>query len=414
MIDYGALPPEITSGRMYVGAGVGPMLAAAAAWDELAIELQCTAASYRSTIETLTVGSWLGSSSVAMASAAAPYEAWISATGALAEQAATQAKLAAGAYETAFAATVPPPVIAANRATLVALITTNFFGQNTAAIAATEAEYAQMWAQDAAAMYTYASASATFTQLTPFTEPPSTTTSTAALTQSTAIVGSTGQLSQLVAAVPHALSRMATTAAASLTAGHDFPPPFPLPTLPPWLAHDIANWDTIMSALTGPYSLLGVSNIPGRPFLLFGRLYAFAQTGQSFQTLFAPAKPITGALAPIADLLTPQLSAANVGANPVSGVVGRAALAGSLSVPPAWTQAVAASPAPAAVATAVPVSAPAGQAGVFEQMAMSSIAGCASTHSSGTGGGAARPAGDADTEADPAAATIIVIPAFDD
>ena len=37
-----------------------------------------------------------------------------------------------------FAATVPPPVIAANRALLAMLIATNFLGQNTPAIAATE------------------------------------------------------------------------------------------------------------------------------------------------------------------------------------------------------------------------------------------------------------------------------------
>ena len=38
--------------------------------------------------------------------------------------------------QAAFAATVPPPVIAANRAQLMTLIATNFLGQNTAAIAA--------------------------------------------------------------------------------------------------------------------------------------------------------------------------------------------------------------------------------------------------------------------------------------
>ena len=52
--------------------------------------------------------------------------------------------------------TVPPPVIAANRAQLMALIATNFFGQNTPAIAATEAHYSEMWVQDATAMYGYA------------------------------------------------------------------------------------------------------------------------------------------------------------------------------------------------------------------------------------------------------------------
>ncbi|WP_301147743.1 PPE domain-containing protein, partial [Mycobacterium simiae] len=59
-MDFGALPPEVNSGRMYVGAGAGPLLAAAAAWDELAGELHSTAASYGSTIESLVVGPWGG------------------------------------------------------------------------------------------------------------------------------------------------------------------------------------------------------------------------------------------------------------------------------------------------------------------------------------------------------------------
>jgi PPE-repeat protein len=89
-----------------------------------------------------------------------------------AEQTATQAKTAAAAYEVAFAATLPPPVITANRALLMALVATNLFGQNTPAIAATEAPYAEMWAQDGAAMYGYAGMSASATTLTPFTPPP--------------------------------------------------------------------------------------------------------------------------------------------------------------------------------------------------------------------------------------------------
>src|SRR6201993_2617559 len=126
MLDFGALPPEINSGRMYVGAGSGPMLAAASAWDELATELQSTAASYGSTISSLAAGPWTGPSSIAMAAAAAPYVAWMNATGPAGGAGATPANLAAGAYETAFAATVPPMVIAANRALLMALIATNF------------------------------------------------------------------------------------------------------------------------------------------------------------------------------------------------------------------------------------------------------------------------------------------------
>ena len=38
-MDYGILPPEINSSRIYAGPGSGPMLAAASAWDGLAAEL---------------------------------------------------------------------------------------------------------------------------------------------------------------------------------------------------------------------------------------------------------------------------------------------------------------------------------------------------------------------------------------
>src|SRR6202008_704934 len=178
-----------------------------------------TGASYGSTIESLTLGPWTGPSSVAMAAAATPYVAWINAPSAQAEQAATQAKLAAGAYETAFAATLPPPVIATNRALLAALIATNFLGQNTPAIAATEGQYMEMWAQDAAAMYAYAASSATASQLTPFTEPPQTTNVAAAPAQAASVsqASSTSglnigtQLSQLTTSVPTGLQSMATT-----------------------------------------------------------------------------------------------------------------------------------------------------------------------------------------------------------
>jgi PPE-repeat protein len=174
-VDFGAQPPEITSARMYSGPGVGSMLSAAVAWDALAAELQSTAASYGAVISELISGSWMGASSASMAAAAAPYVTWMSTTAAQAKEAATQARAAASAYETAFAATVPPPMIAANRSQLASLVATNIFGQNTGAIAATEALYGQMWAQDAAAMYGYAGSSATATRVTPFREPPQTT-----------------------------------------------------------------------------------------------------------------------------------------------------------------------------------------------------------------------------------------------
>jgi PPE-repeat protein len=186
-MDFGALPPEINSARMYAGAGPASMLAAAGAWDMLAADLHSTAASYSSVISGLTGESWLGPASVSMAAAAAPHIAWISAVAAQAEQVANQARAAASAYEAAFAMTVPPPVIAANRAQLMTLVATNFLGVNTPAIMATEAHYQAMWAQDAAAMYSYAASSATASTLPPLT-PATPTTNPAGLTgQSTAV-----------------------------------------------------------------------------------------------------------------------------------------------------------------------------------------------------------------------------------
>ncbi len=171
MIDFGALPPEINSARMYAGAGPGPMMAAAASWDYLAAELASSAANYSSVTAELTCSSWFGPASRAMMAAATPYISWLSAAAALAEQTSIRARVVASAFEAAFAMTVPPPVVAENRAQLAMLIATNFVGQNTPAIAATEAAYAEMWAQDAVAMNGYAGSATTASQLVPFVEP---------------------------------------------------------------------------------------------------------------------------------------------------------------------------------------------------------------------------------------------------
>ncbi len=221
-MNFGTLPPEVNSGRMYAGPGSGPMLAAAAAWDGLAGQLHSTAAAYDSVISGLTGASWLGPSSTSMAAAAKPYVAWMSTTAAQAEQAATHAKAAAAAYETAFTMTVPPPVVAANRSLLMTLVATNILGQNTPAIATTEADYAEMWGQDAAAMYGYAGSSAAATALTPFTPPPPTTNPAGAAGQAAAAgqsIMSNGP--QLISAVPQALQGLAAAPAAAAPAAPD-------------------------------------------------------------------------------------------------------------------------------------------------------------------------------------------------
>jgi PPE-repeat protein len=167
-MNFSVLPPEVNSARMYVGAGSGPMLAAAAAWDGLADELGSAATSFGSLTSGLAGESWQGAASAAMTSVAARYVGFLSTAATQAGAAATQAKAAAAAFEAGRGATVHPALVSANRTNLVSLVTSNLFGQNAPAIAAAEAEYEQMWAQDVEAMAGYhAGASAAASQLGP-------------------------------------------------------------------------------------------------------------------------------------------------------------------------------------------------------------------------------------------------------
>jgi PPE-repeat protein len=219
MLDYGTLPPEINSARMYSGAGSESMMAAAAAWEGLANALESVSRVYSSTIARLQDEGWSGGASEVMASAAAPYVAWMTTAGVQAEEAASQARAAAAAYETAFAATVPPALVTANRNQLATLLATSFLGQNSAGIAALEAQYEQMWAQDAAAMYDYAASSSAATTLGQFTPPPRTTNAATQPTPAAAAARATGSptagnaqttLSQLMSSVPRELQALAT------------------------------------------------------------------------------------------------------------------------------------------------------------------------------------------------------------
>ncbi|MEE6137088.1 PPE family protein [Mycobacterium sp. 050128] len=192
-MDFGVLPPDVNSGRMYAGPGSDSMLAAAAAWDDLAAELSTAATSYGQVISALTVEPWVGPASSAMAAAAAPYVSWLAAAAALARQTAAQARTAAAAFESAFAMTVPPTLVATNRSQLTLLVATNILGQNTAAIEAIQAEYAEMWAQDAAAMYGYAGVSAAASELTPFPPPTQNTEPGGPAAQAAAVARAAGE-----------------------------------------------------------------------------------------------------------------------------------------------------------------------------------------------------------------------------
>jgi PPE-repeat protein len=341
-MDYGAVPPEITSALIYTGPGSAPLMAAAAAWDGLAAELGTAASGYSSVISQLTSGPWIGPAATAMVSAASPFATWIGAAAAEAEETAGQARAAAAAFEAAFMMTVPPPVIAANRVLLANLIATNFFGQNTPAIAVTEAQYMEMWAQDAAAMYGYAAASAIATELSLFETPPNTTTPDGTADQALAVTqaasepaGQSGQTAASAttqaassATVPQALQQLSTAAAAA--------DPSATATDPPWWA----GWFTIPTP-TNPMGLTTnfypfFKNLAGFPYFGVGQ-GSFGYSIQQ-QTTFGIGSTAgaQGAWFP-----TPQFAglAALGGGHP--GGVAAAHLAtsvkvGGLSVPSSW------------------------------------------------------------------------------
>ncbi|MDT5203519.1 MAG: hypothetical protein QOD34_155 [Mycobacterium sp.] len=372
-MDFATLPPEVNSGLMYAGPGSGPIIAAATSWDSLATEVYSAADDYGSVISGLTSGPWRGPASASMVAAATPYLSWMNATAAQAEQAANQAKAAASAYETAFTATVPPPVIVANRTLLASLVSTNILGQNTPAIAATEAHYAEMWAQDAAAMYGYAGSSLAASTLAPFVEPPATTTTTGALG-----TGTQTTLSQLMTSVPAALQELASpVSSTSSTSGLD--------GIMDWLGLGGTNLSTpagILSFLSGtdgsPLGALLNDNalntlfssgfyMPGN---FLGTMSDFVGLGSAGAASEVAGDAAAGAAAAAAGGIGSAVTAPAAAIGGVGGeaaaAVGHGAAIGALAVPPSWTAitpavsplsaALGATPlaAPPAVATGVP------------------------------------------------------------
>jgi PPE-repeat protein len=353
-MDFAALPPEINSGLMYTGPGSAPMMAAATAWDNLAVEMYSATSNYGSVIANLTNGPWRGTASASMAAAASPYVSWMSATAAQAEQAAGQAKAAASAYETAFALTVPPSVIVANRTLLASLISTNILGQNTPAIAAAEAHYAEMWAQDAAAMYGYAGSSAAASTLTPFAQAPATTTTTGAAAQAATVAQATGTgaqttLSQLVATVPAALQGLSSPATSTSSASEsglmsllDFLTGNGSGTGLSAIFNDLFSssglglnssiWNTIFSSgFYMPGNWIGtLSEIPGLLGAGTAADGAAAAAGDAAGGAAAAAEGLGGGAVAV-----PTGGLGGVG-GAVSGALGRATPLGALAVPPSW------------------------------------------------------------------------------
>nr|WP_308486945.1 PPE family protein [Mycolicibacter sp. MU0102] len=305
-MEFGALPPEVNSAWIYTGPGAAPLMAAATTWHGLALELGSTAAAYQAVVTRMAGELWTGSASASMVAAATPYVAWMNTTAAQAEQAATQATAAAAAFETAFAMTVPPPVIVANRSLLMMLVATNLLGQNTPAIAATEAQYAQMWAQDAAAMYGYAGSSAAAAQVTPFAAPADTTTP-----------GGLGGLAQLISSVPAALQGLSSP----LQAGS-------------------SSASGMLSSLLDPANLGSLASSSGSNLVgVLSNMLGIVSSAGGATTTPAPALAaaplLSGTVLTNAARLAGAAGTSANGAGVVAGL-GRAGSVGLLSVPPTW------------------------------------------------------------------------------
>ncbi|WP_322859617.1 PPE family protein [Mycobacterium europaeum] len=183
-------PPEVTSTLIHSGPGAGSLIEAAGAWQNLAVELENSVAVYASALSSL-IESWNGPSSMAMLQAVQPYLIWLRETAQQAQQTAASAESAAVAFTAVRAAVVHPAVVAANRTRLAQLLATNRFGQNTAAIAATQDEYQTMWANNSAAMTRYQATSSQATgQLSQFNSPLTISSPTAAVNQNAAVSNS--------------------------------------------------------------------------------------------------------------------------------------------------------------------------------------------------------------------------------
>ena len=121
---FARVPPEINSGRMFNGAGSGPMVQAAEAWGQLAASLRETSAHCRAVTVQLSKG-WQGTVAVAVTYKMAGYLGWLDIAAEHAARAAAQARTAAHAHWSVVAALVSPDAIIINRARLVVLAATN-------------------------------------------------------------------------------------------------------------------------------------------------------------------------------------------------------------------------------------------------------------------------------------------------
>jgi len=348
VMDFAATPPDVTSALMYAGAGAGPLMAAATAYNNLAAETSSAATQWESIVTTLTSEVWTGAGSSAAAASAETVVSWLTTTAAALEQAGVQATASAAAYEAAFAGVIPPPVIAQNRATLLALQSTNFLGIHTAAIAATEAQYEAFWVTDATTMSIYEATSAATGVLQPISvevqasNPAAPATQAAANVQNAAspatqALNSVGGATNSSSGVTNSLSSNAVSNASSgfLGSGYSFTD---------WSNLPIINNGVYNVGVTVAWNVAMIT----ATFPLLGHFLATAPGGVT---------PFVSDVTPLGAGLGLGTGTTLVGASQglggaASAAVGEAATVGGLSVPSSWS---AAAPATALASSTAPL-----------------------------------------------------------
>ncbi|RFZ67618.1 putative PPE family protein PPE29 [Mycobacterium marinum] len=203
--------------------------------------------------------------------------------------------------------------------------------QNTAAIAANEAEYAEMWATDATAMTSYSSTSAAARALTPFTSPHQTTNPAGLGAQSAAVANSTANvaadsgnwLGNLIDAIGVALLPIAPELSAILIPLGELINMIPFPS---FLADDF----TILDGLLAFYATIGsMQNIQSMASGIIG-------TDDTLGLIPHAAAAAADAPNALAALGGEPAMGAELG--PIAAELTSGNRIGQMSVPPSWTE----------------------------------------------------------------------------
>jgi PPE-repeat protein len=304
--DFTLFPPEINSALIFGGAGPGPLLVAASAWDGLASDLSTAASSFRSVVSGLASGPWSGPASLSMAAAATPYVTWLSAAAAQAEAAASQARAAATAFESAQTATILPAAVTANRVSLATLIATNILGQNTPAIALNELEYLEMWAQDVGAMVGYHTGAASVAATLPSFSLPQ-----------LSLAGLGGIASEVAGAVSSAAAPLAGASSV-------------LSVIP----SSVGEVSSLASTLPLS-SLASVAQVAFYPAsLMMSPIMMAAQAGMRATPALAGASEMAANVPKFVGTTAPMKGLGGLGS--AAAGLGKARLVGAMSVPPTW------------------------------------------------------------------------------